>query len=174
MMFRDIAAFRRFLAEKVPDRLAAGKAKGLAAGAKLVADEMRSEIGTYQSGDAGFEDWAPLAKSTLEGWDAFGGRLEGKTERRMAPPDNPLLATGALRKSIGFTVDGDEAVAGSTDPVAVWQDQGTARRGVPFVKGETQEPGIPQREFVARAGFRKAPEVVDAIGAAVIGSLTKA
>ena len=164
--FKSIPEFLKFWAG-MPGRYQEAKIAGLKEAGGLIETEMRGEIGTYQSGDAGFEDWAPLSAATLYGFRA----LPGKIADGYAPPDNPLHATGALEESISSTVDGDAVVIGSTDIVALYQDQGTDERGVPFVQGETASPGIPGREFVARAAFRRAPEAVEAIAISVVTAL---
>jgi hypothetical protein len=171
-IFSDIASFRRFLSAELPGRIVAAKRAGLEAGAALVLAEMRGEIGEYQSGDAGFEDMARLSLATLVG---FGPEPEliGKIPLGYAPPDNPLLRDGGLRDSFGVSVDDTGASIGSNDPLAIWQNEGTASRGVPFRPGVTTEPGIPAREFIGRAGFRKTPEVLDAISAAILEAFTK-
>jgi phage gpG-like protein len=169
--FRSCAAFAAFLRVDAPARIAAGKAKGLTEAGAMIAKEMRGELGTYQSGDAGFEDWAPLAAGTLFGFGPLPGKIADG--HATAEHHNPLMATGRLRDSIGVKVDGDAAAIGSDDPVAVYQNEGTDERGVPFKPGEKVAPGIPGREFVGRAGFRKAPEAAEAIGAAVVRELIK-
>ena len=172
MEFADPGAFAAYLRECAAAIPEAGQI-GLADGAKLVLAEVKAELGNYQSGDAGFDDMAPLSPATLEGWDAVGGRLEGKIERGYASAgsDNPLRATGELGESFGLTVTEGKAEIGSNDPVAIYQNQGTKSRGVPFVPGATTEPGISAREFIGRAAFRKASEVIDAVAAPVLAVL---
>ncbi len=164
MNFRDIAAFRAFLRGELPGRINEGISLGLVQAGEMIAGEMRGELGTYQKGDAGFEDWVPLSNATLEGFGPVPPKKNG---------DTPLLEDGTMRDSIGYRVHADGVEIGTDDPVAVFQDQGTERRGVPFVKDISVEPGVPGREFVGRAGFRKAPEAADAIGAAVAGAMVK-
>jgi len=171
--FKNISAFQTFLRDQATGRIAEGKVAGLRAAARIISTEIKGEIGHKQTGDAGFDDWPDLAPGTLEGWDTPQGRLEGKIERGFAPPENPLLATGAMRDSIGERFGEDSASIGTDDPVAIYQNEGTEKRGVPFQTGETTTPGIPARNFVGRAGFRSAPDAVEAIGAAVVGALTK-
>jgi hypothetical protein len=161
--FANIAAFTEFLAG-VKSALPAAKKAGLAAGANILADEMRSELGTYQHGDEGLEDWPDLSATTI-----------ADKERRGQDIPNPLIATRALQDSIGSTVgDDDTAAAGSTSKVAVWQDQGTSRRGIRYIKGATTEEGdgIPRREFVARAAFRKGKAAAEAVTLPVVKLFT--
>jgi hypothetical protein len=168
--FADLHAFATFVRDELPGRIAAGKRTGLRAGGAIILGEMVGEIGAYQKGDPGFDDMVPLARGTLEGWDAFGGRLEGKIERGLASPgqDNPLKANGALEASFGQTGAGDIEIVGSTSPNAVWQNDGTSARGEPFLKGATVEPGVPGREFIGRAAYRTSAKAVAAIGAAIL------
>ncbi len=172
MEFADCGAFAAFLRERAAMMPEAAQA-GLHAAGKLVLDEIHAELGHYQSGDAGFEDMAPLARGTLEGWNTRQGRFEGKIERGFADDgnDNPLRATGEMASSFGIAVSEGGVEIGSNDPVAIYQNQGTRSRGVPFAPGETTEPGIPAREFIGRAAFRKAGEAVDAIATPVLALL---
>ncbi len=167
--FTSVVAFQAFLRGDLPGRIARGKAAGIAAGAELVRAEMTGEIGTYQKGDAPFPDWETLRPGTLHGF----GPLPGKIANGHAPPDNPLLAIGAMRESIGVKVEGDYASIGTDDPVAVYQEMGTEKRGVPFVTGDTAEPGIEARSFIGRAGFRTSPDVAMAISQAIIAEIVK-
>ena len=90
--------------------------------------EMSKEyIGHYQEG------WAPLADTTLNGWDSpWGIHYPGKIELGYAPPDNPLLRTGAMKESIGeqaeATGSGAIGVVGSNSPIALWQEMGSLSR----------------------------------------------
>lgn len=173
--FKNIDEFRVFLRDEMPSIIAAGKRAGLEVAGDVFLKEIHSEIGHYQSGDAGFKDMAQLSPATLEGWEGIGGRLEGKIERGLATETehNPLLASGAMGQSFGKVVDENRVQTGSNDPVAVYENQGTDSRGVPFVKGLTTQPGIEGREFIGRAGFRKAEEAVKAVSAAVKKAITE-
>ncbi len=81
--------------------------------------EAKGFIGEYQEG------WAPLAESTLQGWGPFPGKIA----LGYAPPDNPLLRTGAMRASIKHAAeavsDGAVGAIGSNDPIAGYQEFGT-------------------------------------------------
>lgn len=146
--FRDLSSFVVFMAARRAALPAAEKA-GLEAAAKIIAQEARDEIGTYQGAAGPFAAWAPLADSTLNGWRGHPGKIA----MGFAPPDNPLLATGDMRDSIGYSVEGLKAVIGSTDPVAVFQELGTSK--------------MPARSFLGGAAFRKAEAAAKAIGKAV-------
>jgi phage gpG-like protein len=90
----------------------------------------------------------------------------------MAPPDNPLLASGAMRDSIGVKVDGDAAQIGTNDQVAIWQNQGTSARGVPYDKGVSVTPGVTAREFIARSAFRMRKRAAFAVALPVLRLFT--
>lgn len=97
-------------------------------GAEAIEKDAKSRIGTYQDGGGGFPAWANLAQSTID------DRI-----RKGFTPDDPLLRTGELRDSIEHQVSGTEAVIGTPDIVALYQEQGTST--------------IPPRPFLGPAGF---------------------
>lgn len=164
--FSDISDFIAHLVERVA-LVEIAQHHGLEVGARVIEAEAKHEIGTYQSGAGPFDRWAPLAESTLEGW----GGHPGKIELGYAPPDNPLLRTGALRDAIDHSVEGHEAAIGvpsrivtvndkSVDvgDVAIWQELGTAK--------------IPPRSFLGRAGFVKEKEVAEVIGIEIVHAIS--
>lgn len=151
--FGSIGDFTAFLAG-VAERLPAAKRAGLDAGAAIIIAETDREIGNYQPAEGQFPGWPQLAASTL------------RDKRRLgfSPPDNPLLRTGAMRESIQREIiSDDEAIVGSPDQVAKWQELGTEQDG---------EEHIPARSFLARAAFRRAPEVAEAVGRGVFTVFT--
>jgi hypothetical protein len=99
----------------------------------VLADRAKEYIGNYQSG------WAPLAESTLNGWNGHPGKIE----LGYAPPDNPLLREGDMRESIsgdaGLVPFGARGVVGSDSKIALYQEIGTIR--------------IPPRPFLALAAM---------------------
>ena len=101
---------------------------------KGVSEEAKGFIGTYQDG------WAPLAESTLNGWNGHPGKIE----LGYAPPDNPLLREGTMRESIEGAAEksmfGASGVVASKSLVALWQELGTVK--------------IPPRPFLALAMSR--------------------
>lgn len=142
--FDSIDQFVRFLETRVP---AVRKAEhdGLAAAGDLVVEDARSKIGTYQERAGPFAEWKELAESTLYGgYNAEGRWFPGKVQMGYAPPDNPLLRTGALRASIEREVGHNEVVVGSHDPIAPEQEFGTHN--------------IPPRSFIGAAMFQCAHE----------------
>jgi hypothetical protein len=87
-------------------RIKKGTKAALRKSAKLIQTEARRVLGTYDY------DWPRLADSTIK---------QKKTG------DSPGLETGAMRKSIRFSVDasGESATVGSNDPKLLWFELGT-------------------------------------------------
>lgn len=96
--------------------------------ARLIRDEARRVLGTYDYG------WPSLAESTIA---------------RKAHGDTPGLETGAMRKSIRYSVSGSRmnwtATVGSNDPKALWFELGTIKQ--------------PPRSFLAGAAMHMQHEV---------------
>lgn len=114
--------------------------------AERVQAEARKMIGHYQTDIQPFEDWRPLAASTVR-----------KRVKEGYPPDEPLLREGIMREGIEITVGAFEASVGSNDPVALWQELGTER--------------IPPRSFLGAAAVRCADEVAMLIGGGFISAM---
>lgn len=114
--------------------------------AKLVAQDAKERIGEYQQATGPFPAWEPLAQDT-----------EAEKARLGYPLDAPLLRDGDLRDSIVTELSGNEAVIGTADPVAAFQEFGT--------------PDIPPRPFLGPAAFSNREEIREMIGAAVAGAL---
>lgn len=96
--------------------------------ARLIRDEAKRVLGTYEYG------WVSLADTTI------AGKITG---------DSPGLETGAMRKSIKYSVTGSRmhwtANIGSNDPHALYFELGTVKQ--------------PPRSFLAGAAMRKEHEV---------------
>lgn len=106
----------------------------------------RGYIGEYQDFGGPFPAWKPLSVNTLLGGvSPTGFHYPGKVELGFAPPDNPLLRTGALRDSISFTVQRRAAIIGSASPVAHYQEFGT--------RSTAQHISIPPRPFIGPAVY---------------------
>lgn len=125
--------------------------RALERAARVVEREAKAEIGDYQTAAGPFMAWAPLAEATVADRVAHG-----------YAPDEPLLRTGALRDSIGHSVEmqgvaAGEAIVGSTSRIAVYQELGTAT--------------IPPRSFLGGAAVRMTPEVLALIGAGAVKAL---
>lgn len=144
--FSSLGSFSRHLAQLAvaePLALRAGLEKA-AAHVNLVA---KGEIGHYQPETGPFPAWAPLADAT-----------EADKARKGYPLNSPLLREGDLQNSYTHEVHGLEAIVGSTDPVAVYQELGT----------ET----IPPRPVLGPAVIRSHDYIVKVMGeAAVVGLL---
>ncbi len=148
MTLRQFAAHLAGVAAGEPVRRTAG----LAAAGKVVADEARREIGTYQGAIGPKQAWPELAPRT-------------KADRRGKgfPENEPLLRTGELRGSIGHRNDSMTMLVGSDLDIALWQEMGTRpKRG---------HPGIPPRSFLGGALLRRKDEAVGLVCAAVLAPL---
>jgi phage gpG-like protein len=115
----------QFLIPKIKEALEIEIQVALTEIAAKIAEDARNKIGHEQ------HDWAELADATI-----------ASKEQKGEPTPDPLLATGELRDSIQFVVEGHTAVIGSDDPVAVYQELGT----------ET----IPPRPFLSSAAAENA------------------
>jgi HK97 gp10 family phage protein len=82
--------------------------------ADLVQANAKARIGEYQDYEGPFTKWAELADSTKE-----------ERVRQGFTENDPLLRTGTLRDSIKVEAKGNEAVIGSEDEVALYQEVGT-------------------------------------------------
>lgn len=136
------AAFAAGLAERA-DREARS---ALDQAARVIQREAKASIGDYQGAATPFGAWPQLAESTQRDRVAQG-----------FTPNDPLLRTGHLRDSIGRRVGDREAVIGSDEPVAVFQELGTRT--------------IPPRSFLGGAAVRKTDEVVAILGGRVVAAL---
>lgn len=121
---------------------------GLHAAANVIEKSAKEKIGHYQGESGPFPEWAPLADAT-----------EDEKARLGYPLGAPLERTGELRDSIEHEVVGLEAVVGSKDPVAEWQEFGTDR--------------IPPRPFIGPAAFESKDKVEGILGAATVIGLSK-
>lgn len=84
--------------------------------ALLIEHEAKGEIGTYQPQVGPFPAWAPLAEST-----------EAQKAAKGYPAGAPLLASGQMRARISHEIDGNDAVIGSPDDIAVFHEFGTSK-----------------------------------------------
>jgi phage gpG-like protein len=104
---------------------------------KVLEKEAKRVIGTYDYG------WPQLAASTQADRASKGFN-----------PNDPLLRTGDLRESIEHSVGDREAMVGSNDKKAEWQELGTNR--------------IPPRSFLAMAAQHKEHEIHAILGKAML------
>lgn len=117
------------------------------AAAKLVQKDAQGRIGQYQAATGPFDAWAELADSTKK--DRVN---KGYT------PDDPLLRDGTLRDSIEVEIAPLEAVIGSKEDIAAYQEFGTAT--------------IPPRPFLGPAAFDNLEKIEKLIGKAVVQGLS--
>ncbi len=94
----------------------------------MVQSDAMMRIGEYQAAVGPFPRWQQLAPSTQE-----------ERARLGFTPNDPLKRTGELARSIEITIQGHTGYVGTNDPVAPYQEYGTAR--------------IPPRPFLGPAAF---------------------
>jgi phage gpG-like protein len=94
----------------------------------LVQSDAMMRIGEYQAAVGPFPRWQQLAAST-----------QAERARLGFTPNDPLERTGKLARSIEITIQGHTGYVGTNDPVAEYQEYGTAR--------------IPPRPFLGPAAF---------------------
>jgi|SRR5450830_198167 len=105
-----------------------------------------SEFGVYQGEVGAFAGWAPLADATQAARVALG-----------YTPDDPLLRSGELQRSVTHEIDGLEAVIGSDSDIMVWQELGTDK--------------IPPRAVLGPAAIRNKELITRTLGRAVAEGL---
>ena len=128
------------LLRTLPAEVRRAEKHGLEQGAVMIEREAKDLIGTEYPG------WPALADVTVE-------RKAAKGQTGRVSSTDPLYATGGLRNSIGYQVEGRTAIIGTPDEVGVYQELGTSR--------------IPPRPFLAAAAVRKGEDAAKAIGKAV-------
>ena len=114
--------------------------------AKLVEKCAKEKVGEYQPEAGPFAAWAALADSTVS-----------DRERKGYPGDEPLLRTGALRDSIGHTVQDSVAQVGSNSDIAVYQELGTRH--------------MPPRSFLGGAAAEKLDDIKRIVGEDAVAAL---
>jgi phage gpG-like protein len=140
MHFSSCRAFGRFL-EQAAAQIPQAQTHGLAKASEIMQREAKAEIGTYAQAAGPFPTWDPLSQATLDGFHhPKAGWIPGKLE---SYPEDPLLRQGVMRDSIEAAHDSHNAVVGSNDDVALWQEMGTPGAMFP----------IPPRSFLGRSLF---------------------
>ena len=124
----------------------------LSEGAKIVHEEARDRIGTYQGAAGPFGAWPQLAQSTQD-----------ERVREGYSPNDPLLRSGDMRDSLEWNASPFQANIGSDSPVAKAQELGDG-------------DDLPARSFLGGAAYSKEEEVVDKVrqelvAAYIIGSI---
>ena len=119
---------------------------GLEEAAKIVEAEAKRRIGRDDNG------WPPLAQATIDykSEHGFTGRVSAT---------DPVLRTGELRDSIEHTVGELEAVVGTDNDHAIYQELGTSK--------------APPRPFLGPAAIAKSDEIALEIGAHIIKSFVR-
>lgn len=141
MTFREAADYFANLAVVVQE----GIPEIAMAGAIVVQEEIKKELGHYQGRAGPYNAWQELNHHTEE-----------ERTRMGFTADDPLLMTGRLRDSIKIVPIGDAVLVGSDLPYAKHLEFGTAR--------------MPPRPFIGRAAFVKQAEILEA-QAEVLASL---
>lgn len=162
--FDSLAGFIAFLPE-LAARVKAAEQQGREAAAETVHREVVASFGGAPGGDTGpFPALAPLQAAT-----------EAARQRHGFAPDEPELATGALRDSVSTTVAPDgRAVVGVADAIVGSGRPGDAFRNIGDV-AVAQEEGssrLPQRSFLGISGFRAAEAAAAAFVAPVVAALS--
>lgn len=128
--------------------MVAHEVHGLERAVKIVEDEAKSSLGTYQGQSGPFAGWDELATSTKEDRAAQG-----------YPDNEPELRSGEMGASIEHTIitPGREAEVGSNSEILEWQELGTSK--------------MPPRSIIGGAAARKEHAVAEALGNSVIAAL---
>jgi len=110
----------------------------------MIAEEARRVLGTYDY------DWTQLTDATQK-----------DREQQGFPANEPLLRTGELKSSIGYTILSEtEAEVGSNSDIAVFQELGTIR--------------IPSRSFLAAAAAHKGHDAAKVAGKIIADAIMAA
>lgn len=121
--------------------------RGLKKSAMVVEKTAKDELGTYQQAVGPFPAWSPLAEATKE-----------DRARHGFTPDDPLMRDGTLiRDSIEHEVHGHEAVIGSKEDVAAYQEFGTER--------------IPPRPFMGPAVIHSKKKIEQIMGHGLVKAI---
>ena len=144
--FSDIGSFVAHLAV-IEAAVHMQSEHGLKKSAGLIEHAAKESLGTYQPEVGPFPAWSPLADAT-----------KAERERLGFTPDDPLLRDGELiRDSIKHEVAGADAVIGSPEEVAAYQEFGTNK--------------IPPRPFMGPLVITKKKEVEAIMGKALLCAL---
>lgn len=82
--------------------------------AKIVLRLTKAKFGHYQAASGEFPGWEQLKPDT-----------QAERARQGYTPNDPLLRSGALRDSFGYSREGSHAAIGSDEMVAIWMEGGT-------------------------------------------------
>ena len=171
--FNSFGALADHLISIIP-AVEAARPLGLRDAAVIVQQEAQREIGHYQDAAGPFQAWAPLAETTLYGWDDPNGEHHpGKIELGYAPPDNPLAATYELHDHIEISYDSREAAIGVPDEVVGSGDDGDHVRNIGDVAValEFGTRTMPPRSFLGRAAYVQRDAIIRALCLPVISAI---
>jgi phage gpG-like protein len=143
MKFGSIAAFVAFL-ETRPRAVEEAEKLGLDAAGKMLRREARDMIGEE------IPQWADLAPATVQEKQRLG--YTGQVSAT-----DPLLRTGELRNSIDYEVGEHKVTLGSTDPIAPFQEHGTAK--------------IPPRPFIGSTMYRSGKDAGGLVANYIMGAV---
>jgi len=110
MDFNSAGQFADFLSMVIVPNVPSATRKGLRGVGEAVVKGAKKKFGIYQKSVYSFPAWAELAPRTL---------LDN-------PANTPLLRTGKTKESIGFEVNGDDVVVGSSEPTMIYHELGTS------------------------------------------------
>lgn len=130
MQFDSIDSFTNFLSMVIVPNIPGVLHGGLHEVGEAVVDSAKDKFGTYQKSVYTFPAWADLAPRTLVD----------------NPENTPLLRSGDTRDSIGFEVNGDDVVVGSSEPTMIYHELGT--------KSEPPRPVLGPAMYEARQMIR--------------------
>lgn len=140
--FRSFKAFTTHL-KKVMEAYERREKALLTITGRFIERESKAIIGHLQGTHGIFPAWPELAEATKKEKERLGyGDASNNWQ--------PLLRTGEMRDSIGYTVVKDQVFIGSTSEIMIYQEQGTAR--------------IPARPVLGLAMYREKAKLQKAIG----------
>ncbi|HQT62543.1 hypothetical protein [Acidiphilium sp.] len=142
--------------ERLALGFAAAQHEALDDAAKIVQGRAKQIIGHYQTETGPFDQWSPLAASTVQEKERLG----------YAPPDNPLKRTGEMQASIERSADAERAYVGSDEDKALWQEMGTHGPGV-----GPSGYHVPPRSFLGAAAFQLEDKVAEIVTEAAVAQI---
>lgn len=141
--YKSFGALAKTLAGCVA-RMEMSLAVAMEAGAVIVEEAAKAEIGHYQRENMGDD------RGRWEGWAELKPATKKDRLRQGYDENDPLLRSGEMRDSIEHVSTMKYFVVGSKSDILLWQELGTAR--------------IQPRSVLALALFRSTPLVMRLIG----------
>src|SRR4051812_8711134 len=109
--FKDLESFTRQVLAPMPTSIAKAQEHALRRVAMVISADAKRKLGQYQEAVGPYPAWEPLAAAT-----------QAERAREGHTPDEPLLRTGALRRSIRWSSGASHAFVFSRDPKARWHE----------------------------------------------------